>query len=108
MVQLMFPSCIISINRVDTIANLLLLEMMDFDVILGMDWLSSCRATVDCHSEAVKFEVADEPSFIFWGDSNLTLTSLIYSMTTMRLMNKGNEGYLTMVDDVEVAVLRLY
>ena len=107
MVQLIFPSYSVSINGVDTIANLLLLEMMDFDDILGMDWLSSCRATVDCHSKAVKFEVADGPSFIFWGDSSLTPTSLIYFMTIMRLTNKGNEGYLAMVHDVEVAVLRL-
>ena len=100
----MFPSCIVSINGVDTLANLLLLEMMDFDVILGMDWLSSCHATVDCHSKAVKFEIADGSSFIFWGDSSLTPTSLISSMTAIRLMDKGNEGYLTVVHDVEAAV----
>ena len=62
---------------------------------------------MDCHSKAVKFEVADGPSFIFWGDNSLTPTSLISSMTAMRLMNKGNEGYLAVVHDVEVAVLRL-
>ena len=37
MVQLIFPLCLVSTNGVDTLANLMLLEMMDFDVILGMD-----------------------------------------------------------------------
>ena len=37
MVQLIFPSCVISVNGVDTPTDLILLEMMDFDVILGMD-----------------------------------------------------------------------
>ena len=37
MVQLMFPSCVVSVTGVDTLADLMLLEMMDFNVILGMD-----------------------------------------------------------------------
>ncbi|GKG63951.1 reverse transcriptase domain-containing protein, partial [Tanacetum coccineum] len=28
-------------------ANLLPIDMLDFDVILGMDWLASHRATID-------------------------------------------------------------
>ncbi|GJV26200.1 putative reverse transcriptase domain-containing protein [Tanacetum coccineum] len=32
-------------------ANLLPLEMSDFDIILGMDWLTEHRATIDCHSK---------------------------------------------------------
>ena len=34
-VQLMFPSCIVSVNGVDTLADLMLLEMVDFDIISG-------------------------------------------------------------------------
>ncbi|GJV02741.1 putative reverse transcriptase domain-containing protein [Tanacetum coccineum] len=31
-------------------ANLLPINMLDFDVILGMDWLASHRATIDCYA----------------------------------------------------------
>ncbi|GKF72396.1 putative reverse transcriptase domain-containing protein, partial [Tanacetum coccineum] len=31
-------------------ANLLPIHMYDFDVILGMDWLASHRATIDCYA----------------------------------------------------------
>ncbi|GJT57559.1 putative reverse transcriptase domain-containing protein [Tanacetum coccineum] len=31
-------------------ANLLPIHMLDFDVILGMDWLASHRATIDCYA----------------------------------------------------------
>ncbi|GJT32246.1 putative reverse transcriptase domain-containing protein [Tanacetum coccineum] len=31
-------------------ANLLPIHMFDFDVILGMDWLASHRATIDCYA----------------------------------------------------------
>ena len=82
-VQLMFPSCIVSVNGVDTLADLMLLEMVDFDVILGMDWLSSCHASVDCYYKIVKFEGPDGPSFEFRGNSCLTPASLISSMSAM-------------------------
>ncbi|GJV26783.1 reverse transcriptase domain-containing protein [Tanacetum coccineum] len=36
-------------------ANLLPIHMLDFDVILGMDWLASHRATIDCYARTVIF-----------------------------------------------------
>ncbi|GKA88326.1 reverse transcriptase [Tanacetum coccineum] len=48
-------------------ANLLPLEMSDFDIILGMDWLSEHRATIDCHSKRVIFGDLNNPEFIYHG-----------------------------------------
>nr|GEY36933.1 putative reverse transcriptase domain, aspartic peptidase domain protein [Tanacetum cinerariifolium] len=39
-------------------ANLLPIYMFDFDVILGMDWLASHRATIDCYARTVIFDNA--------------------------------------------------
>ena len=36
-------------------ANLVLLDIQDFDVILGMDWLPRHYATMDCFRKEVKF-----------------------------------------------------
>ncbi|GJS51836.1 putative nucleotidyltransferase, ribonuclease H [Tanacetum coccineum] len=47
--------------------NLLPLEMSDFDIILGMDWLSEHRATIDCHSKRVIFGDLNNPEFIYHG-----------------------------------------
>ncbi|XP_059627390.1 uncharacterized protein LOC132270213 [Cornus florida] len=41
-------SCSITITRFVLKFDLILLEMTGFDVILGMDWLSSFRAVIDC------------------------------------------------------------
>ena len=35
-------------------ADLILLDMRDFDVVLGMDWLSRHRATLNCYKKKVK------------------------------------------------------
>ena len=34
--------------------DLVALDMRDFDVVLGMDWLSRHRATLDCSKKEVK------------------------------------------------------
>ena len=44
----------------DTLANLIELEMIDFDVIMGIDWLSSCYATVDCRDKVARFKFQGE------------------------------------------------
>ena len=41
-------------------ANLIELPMHDFDIILGMDWLLSCYACMDCHSRVVRFCFTNE------------------------------------------------
>ena len=35
-------------------ADLVALNMRDFDVVLGMDWLPRHRATLDCYKQEVK------------------------------------------------------
>nr|GEU72162.1 zinc finger, CCHC-type, retrotransposon Gag domain protein [Tanacetum cinerariifolium] len=53
-------------------ANLFLLDMYDFDIILGMDWLINHRATIVCHTKSVIFGDVDKPKFVYQ-DSQLGL-----------------------------------
>ncbi|PKI67618.1 hypothetical protein CRG98_011998, partial [Punica granatum] len=41
----------------------------DFDVILGMDWLASHQAYVECYKKEIVFRLLNEPEFKFCGDS---------------------------------------
>ncbi|KAH0729478.1 hypothetical protein KY289_000666 [Solanum tuberosum] len=43
-----YRNCPITVSHKVTSADLVELEIVDFDVILGMDWLHSCYASVDC------------------------------------------------------------
>ena len=52
---LVFKACEILIERVVLKENLILLEMWDFDVIMGMDRLSTHRALVDYFTNKVVF-----------------------------------------------------
>ncbi|GJZ72016.1 putative reverse transcriptase domain-containing protein [Tanacetum coccineum] len=47
--------------------NALPLDMCEFDMILGIDWLAVHRASVDCHSRRVIFGDIHAPEFIYQG-----------------------------------------
>ena len=38
MVQLVYKSYVVSVDGIEMLANLMLLDMVDFDIILNMDW----------------------------------------------------------------------
>nr|ABA97518.1 retrotransposon protein, putative, Ty3-gypsy subclass [Oryza sativa Japonica Group] len=47
------PSVLIEIQRSPFLANLILLESKDLDVILGMDWLTKFKGVIDCANRTV-------------------------------------------------------
>ena len=57
------------VGNVELFANLIILDMQDFDVILGMDWLSKYSATIDCRRKKVIFDIPGEEKFEFIGNS---------------------------------------
>ena len=46
--------------------DLILLDIHDFDVILGMNWLSRHHATVDCYRKEVRFCKPGETEVVFY------------------------------------------
>nr|GEV66146.1 retrotransposon protein, putative, Ty3-gypsy subclass [Tanacetum cinerariifolium] len=58
-------------------ANLFPLDMYDFDIILGMDWLINHRATIVCHTKSVIFGDIDKPEFVYQDSQLVLLASLM-------------------------------
>jgi hypothetical protein len=75
--------------------------MSEFDVILGMDFLSGYRAVMDCFSKEVTFRLSDSEEVKFCGDSIVKPSYLISALEAKSLLNKGYEGYLAYVIDTE-------
>ena len=70
-------------------ADLIVLNIHDFDVILGMDWLSKHRATVDCYRKEVKLSKAWEPDVIFYEVRKILLTILISVIRANKMLQKA-------------------
>ena len=45
----------------DTYADLKVLDMIDFDVILGRDWLSSYHTILNCHAKTITLAMPGIP-----------------------------------------------
>ena len=54
------------------LADLILLDIHEFDVILGMDWLSRHHATVDCYRKEVRFCRPGETGCVLWVTEDTT------------------------------------
>ena len=80
-------------------ANLILLEKTDFDVILGMDWLSNHWASMDCFTKKITFRKLEYPKLEFEGDRRNLPTCVISALDAKRLLHKGCETYLAHVID---------
>ena len=80
--------------------DLVLLDVMDFDVILGMDWLSQHYATVDCRRKEMIFKILNVEEFKFVGDKSTAPQNLISAITARKMLRKGCQGYLALVRDI--------
>lgn len=92
-------SCVIEICHRRLPVDLTVLEMKDFDVILGIDWLSWYHALVDCHRKHVKFCIPRESEFTFVGREIGFSIRVISAFRAKRLLKKGCSGYLASVKD---------
>ncbi|KAL0544274.1 hypothetical protein IC582_019387 [Cucumis melo] len=75
--------------------TLLVLDMQDFDVILGMDWLSANHASIDCVHKEVVFNPPSNASFKFKRAEIILYTRLKAS----KLLSQGTWSILASVLD---------
>ncbi|KAL0544263.1 hypothetical protein IC582_019376 [Cucumis melo] len=85
--------------------TLLVLDMLDFDVILGMDWLAANHANIDCSRKEVTFNPPSMDSFKFKGGGSRSLPQVISAIRASKLLSQGSWGILaSVVDTREVDV----
>ncbi|GAB2278265.1 hypothetical protein Dimus_039277 [Dionaea muscipula] len=87
--------------------DLIALEMRGFDVILGMDWLSTHHARLDCHGKRVYFSLPGEPGFVFDGDRPVRHACLISTLQESKMLMRGCEGFLAYVVETRTDEPRL-
>ena len=66
--SLMLRACPTNLRDRLVLANLVLLDIVDYDVILGMDWLSQHHACMNCFDKIVTFQVETSFPIVFQGE----------------------------------------
>ena len=62
--------CVLEISRTLLKVDLRIMDMSEFDVILGMDWLTAYKVVIDCERRRVTAYTQDGNRMVFqWGQS---------------------------------------
>ena len=63
--------------------------MVDFDVILGMDWLHDCFASINCRTKIVKFNFPNEPVLELKVVNFIPRGRIISCLKACKMISKG-------------------
>ena len=70
--------CKSEISRILLTMDLRVMDMSEFDVILGMDWLTAYRVVTDYESMRVTAYTQDGTRVVFQGDKHDILPQIVY------------------------------
>jgi hypothetical protein len=78
-------------------ANLAVFQMLGFDIILGMDWLSKYYANIDCRKKEVIFRSLSEEEFKFCGSRVRATPLLLSAIQARRSIRSGAQVFLAYI-----------
>ena len=71
-------ACELEISGILLTVDLRVMDMSEFDVILGMDWLTTYRVVIDCERMRVTAYVQDGTCVVFQGEKHVVLPQTVY------------------------------
>ena len=77
-IRMICRGCELEISGTLLIMDLRIMDMSEFDVILGMDWLTAYRVVIDCERRRVTAYTQDGTCVMFQGDKHDMLPQTIY------------------------------
>ena len=70
--------CELEISGILLIVDMRVMDMSEFDVILGMHWLTTYRVVIDCECRRVTAYMQDSTRVVFQGDKHDILPQTVY------------------------------
>ena len=93
-VEKVYRSCLVTFVESNTYVDLVILKMVDFDVILGMTWLSPNFAILDCNAKTVTLSKPGTDPLVWEGDYTSTPVRIISFLRAKRMVSKGCLDFL--------------
>ena len=95
----MYKNCPLTVHDREFSVDLIALPFHEFDLILGMDWLSKHRALVDCDKKTILFKCSDMSKVTVHGIQAEAVSKVISVMQARRFLRKGCEALLALILD---------
>ena len=81
--------CEVCIEDEILLVDLVELEILEFDVILDMDWLFVHHVVLDCFNKVVTLSIPGKPVIRYQRDHSVVLPCLTSALTAGKLLAKG-------------------
>ena len=98
-VEKVYRSCLVTFVGSNTYVDLIILEMVDFDVILGMTQLSPNFVILDCNAKIVTLAKPGTDPLVWEGDYISTPARIISCLRSKRMVSKGCLTFLEHLRD---------
>ena len=99
LVSMHYPNCKVTVENQNFPANLIPMNLGEFDVILGMDWLTRHKAQILCHDKILKLVSPSGERTVFYGERKNRRMNLLSVAKARRCIRKGCVAYLAHVVD---------
>ena len=76
--------------------------MVDYSVILGMDWLSNYNTTIFCRRKKVVFQPSEGELFEYKGTPRGSKWLVVSALKESMMLFKGCVGYLASIVDTTI------
>ena len=87
-VNSVYKNCPIVIQAREFLADLITLPFREFDLILGMDWLTKHQAIIDCGQKTVVLRCSDQSKVAIQGIRSSVMSNVISAIQTRRFIRK--------------------
>ena len=86
-VDIICRGCELEIFGILLTVDLRVMDMSEFDVILGMDWLTAYQVVIDCERKRVIAYTQDDTRVTFQGDKHVVLPQTMYDSKMARAVD---------------------
>ena len=83
-------------------SDLVEIDLRDFDIIIGMDWLTKYKARIDCSKQKISLQASKGKRLSYHAEPPRNGIKFISAIKMANLMRKGNQVYLCNVQDTRV------
>ena len=100
-IEMICHGCKLEISGILLIVDLRVMDMSEFDIILGMDWLTAYRVVIDCERRRVTAYTQDGTRVVFQEDKHDILPQTVYESRCQGQLAGWLES-LTLEDEVRL------
>ncbi|TLX66977.1 hypothetical protein E9993_23350, partial [Labilibacter sediminis] len=92
-----YRNCRLEIDEYEFPIDLVPIELPNFDVIVGMDWMSRYHADIMCYEKMVRIPIEDQEPIYVYGECRIENKRVISFLKARKFLHHGCSSFLAYV-----------